>query len=118
MDLVGQPSHTDAAVESVDESEKDKRNCEKREGELVGGGVLDGLDVIVDGDGDGARGAGKIAADHEDDAEFAERVSEGENNSGDYAGERKRKNNAAERAEFVCAENARGVEEFWIESFE
>src|SRR5256885_1796629 len=35
MDLVGQPSHTDAAIESVNESEKNERDCEKREPELA-----------------------------------------------------------------------------------
>jgi len=35
MDLVGQPSHTDAAIESVNESEKNERDCEKCERELI-----------------------------------------------------------------------------------
>src|SRR3989440_6371692 len=118
MDLVGQPSHTDAAIESVNESEKNERDCEKRERELVGGGVFDGLHVVVNGDGDGASGTGKISADHEHDAKFAESVSEGENDRGNYAGERKRKNDLAKRAPRVCAEDARGGEEFWVEAFE
>jgi len=45
-------------------------------------------------------------------------VSEGENDGGDYAGERKRKNDLAKRAPRVCAEDARGGEEFWVEAFE
>src|SRR5256885_8460857 len=118
MDLVGQPSHTDAAIESVNESEKNERDCEKRERELVGGGVFDGLHVVVNGDGDGASGTGKISADHEDDAKFAESVREGENDRGNYAGERKRKNDLAKRAPRVCAEDAGGGEEFGIEAFE
>ena len=117
-DLVGQPSHTDAAIESVNESEKNERNCEKYERELVGGSVFDGLDVVVDGDGDGASGAGKISANHEDDAEFAESVGEGENDRGDYSGSRKRKNDLAKCAPRVCAEDAGGGEEFWVEAFE
>jgi len=28
MDLVGQPSHTDAAVDAINESEKNERDCE------------------------------------------------------------------------------------------
>ena len=53
---------------------------------MIGGGVLDGLNVIVDGNGDGARGAGKIATDHEDNAEFAESVGECEDRGSDYSG--------------------------------
>ena len=117
-DLVGQPSHTDAAIESVNEGEKNERDGEESERELIGSGVFDGLDVVVDGDGDGASGAGKISANHEDDAEFAESVSEGENDRGNYAGERKRKNDLAKRARRVCTEDARGGEEFWVEAFE
>ena len=74
--------------------------------------------MIIDGDGNGTGGAGKIAADHEDDAKFSEGVSESENDGGDYTGKRERKNDGAESAEFVCAEDARSVEKFWIESFE
>jgi len=85
---------------------------------LIGGGVFDGLDVIVNGDGDGASGAGKISANHEDDAKFAESVCEGENDGGDYSRSRKRKNDLAKRAPRVCAEDARGGEEFWVEAFE
>jgi len=84
---------------------------------LIRGGVFDGLDMIVNGNGDGARGAGKISANHEDDAEFAEGVSESENDGGDYAGERKRKNDLAERTPWISTEDARGGEEFWIEAF-
>jgi hypothetical protein len=116
--LVRQPSHTNAAVQPVDESEKDKRNPEQGEGELIGGRVFDGLDVIVNGDGDGARCTGEIAADHEHDAEFTEGVREGKDNRSDYTRERERKNDGAEDAEFVGAEDSRGVEEFWIEAFE
>src|SRR5882724_2754236 len=118
MDLVGQPSHTDAAIESVNESEKNERDREKCERELIGGCVFDGLHVVVDGDGDGARGAGKISADHEDDAKFTEGVGESENNGGDDSRSRKRKNDLAKRAPRVCAEDAGGGEEFRIEAFE
>ncbi len=116
--LVREPSDTSAAVEAVNENEERERDREKRECELVGGGVLDGLDVVVDRDGDGARGSGKIAADHEDDAKFAEGVSEGQNNSGYYARQRKRKNDASKRAPGIGAEDAGGGEKFWIEAFE
>src|SRR5882757_6018355 len=88
MDLACQPSNTDAAIEPVNESEKNERDCEESECELVGSGVFDGLDVVVNGDGDGASGARKISANHEDDAKFAESVSEGQNDCGNYAGER------------------------------
>ena len=85
---------------------------------MVRGGVFDGLNVVVDGDGDGARGAGKISANHEDDAKFTERVGKRKNGGGDYTGKRKRKNDLAERAPSICTEDARGGEEFWIEAFE
>src|SRR5258708_5508688 len=101
-ELVGQPSHTDAAVESVNESEKNERDGEKRERELIGSGVFDGLDVVVNEDGDGASGARKISANHEDDAKFAESVSEGQNDCGNYSRSRKRKNDLAKRAPRVC----------------
>lgn len=85
---------------------------------MIGSGVLDGLNVIVDGDRDGAGGAGKISADHEHDAEFAESVSEGEDGGGNYTGERKRKNDLAKGAQGIGAEGARSGEEFWVEAFE
>src|SRR5262245_41501177 len=74
MELVRQPSHTDATVEPIDESEKKEGDGKQSKRELIGGGVLDGLHVIVNGNGDSARGAGEIATDHEDDAKFAESV--------------------------------------------
>jgi hypothetical protein len=85
---------------------------------LIGGDVLEGLNVIVDGDGNGAGGPGEIAAHHEDDAKFAEGVGEGEDDSSDYAWQRKRKNDAAESAPLICAENAGGGEKLWIKSLE
>ena len=51
-------------------------------------------------------GAGKISADHENDAEFTEGVRESENDSGNYAGERKRKNDLEKCAPGICAEDA------------
>jgi len=85
---------------------------------LIRGGVFDGLDMIVNGNGDGARGAGKISANHEDDAKFAERVGKRKDDSGDYAGERKRKNDLAERAHRIGTEDVGGGEKFWIEALE
>src|SRR5262249_49631432 len=105
MRSVRQPSHTDAAIQSINESEKDKRDCEKCEGELVCGGVFQGLYAVVDGDGDGTRSSGKIAADHEDDAEFAEGVCECEDNRGDYSRKGKGEDDAPKGAPIVCAEN-------------
>lgn len=83
---------------------------------MVGCGVFDGLDVIVDGDGDGARGTGKISANHEDNTEFAESVSEGQDDGGNYARQRKRKNDLAEGAPGICAEDAGRGKELWVEA--
>src|SRR5262245_59586815 len=84
--LLRQPSHTDAAVESVNKREKYEGDGEKRERELIGFGVFDGLDAVVNGDGNGAGSAGKISANHEDDPKFAESVSESKDESGDHTG--------------------------------
>lgn len=74
--------------------------------------------MVVNGDGNGASGSGKVAPNHENHAEFAEGVSESEDDGCDYAGKRERKDDAAKGAKLVGAENARGLEEFWIEAFE
>lgn len=85
---------------------------------MIGGGVFDGLNVVVNGDGNGASGAGEIAANHKDDAKFTDRVGKSEDNGSDYSGKRKRKNNSSERAPFVCTEDAGSGEKFWVETFE
>src|SRR5262245_48811750 len=118
MRSVRQPSHTDAAVESVNESEKGEGNCEQGEGEMICGGVVDGLYVVVDGDGDGSRGSWKIAADHEDDAELAEGVGKCEDNGGEHSGKGEREDDTPKRAPVVGAKDSGGGQEFWIESFE
>ena len=74
--------------------------------------------MVVDGDGNGAGGPGKISADHKDHAKFAQSVSESENDGRDYTGERKRKSDTTKSAPGTCAENARGGEKFGIETLE
>ena len=60
-------------------------NAEQDGGGAVGGGVVEVLDLVVEHDGEGARGAGDVAAEHEDDAEFADGVEKAENCGGDEA---------------------------------
>lgn len=77
----------------------------------MGAGVIEGLDTVVDVDGDGAGDAGEIAANHENYAEFAEGVSEAEDNGGEQAGKRERQDYAEKSACGTGTENDGGVEE-------
>ena len=53
------------------------------------------LNLIVDGDGKGSCAAGDVAADHEDNAELADGVGEGEHGSGNERHAREWQSNAA-----------------------
>src|ERR1039457_1212840 len=62
--------------------------CNHAEGEedggsAAGGGVVEVFDLVIEDDGEGAGGAGDVAAEHEDYSEFADGVEEAEDCSGD-----------------------------------
>ena len=109
---------TYTTVDGVDERQNRERNTEKNERHAIGGRVLERLHVIVDIDGDCACDARQIAADHEHDAEFAQRVSEAEHQRSDDAGNRERENHAPKCFEAAGSENRGSVEEFAVDGFE
>ena len=73
--------------------------------------VVEGLDVVVDGDRDGPGLARDVPADHQDDPELAEGVGERENDAGDDPGAGEGEDDAAKRPEPGRAERGGGVEE-------
>lgn len=95
-----------------DEEEEGEREGEENEGEGVGFGVVEFLHLVVEGDAGDARDAGNRAADHEDDAKFAEGVGEGERETGGDAAPSERKVEAKPDAVRAGAEGAAGVDEF------
>ena len=68
------------------------------------------LHLIVERDGERARGAGKIAADHEDNAEFADGVGEAEYGRGEERSARERENDAPHFVPAPAAQRGGGVE--------
>src|ERR1700691_4590432 len=82
-----------AAAAHIEEHQGDEGDAEQDERSAIGGGVGEVLDLVVDGNGEGAGGAGDVAADHEDDTEFTDRVREAESRGGDdgVRGERQEK---------------------------
>ena len=63
---------------------------QQRRGHDAGAAVVEGLHAIVDGDAERARLARQVAADHQHDAELAERVRERQDGGGQDAGPRER----------------------------
>ena len=88
----------------VDGEEGEEAEEEQEFGGAVCGGVVEVLHLVVEGDGEGAGGAGDVSAEHEDDAEFADGVGEGEDRRGDERGLRERESDSAEDAERRGAE--------------
>jgi len=81
---------------------------------MVRGGVIERLDVIIDGDRDRARGAWNVAADHEHNTKFAESVREGECEAGDQPGDRERQDHASEGLPIGGAERSGSSQEFAV----
>ena len=91
---------------AVDEQEGKEGEGDEGGGGKVRVGVTEFLDVVKDGDGEGAGDAGDVAADHEDYAEFADGVGEGEDGRGEEGHAGKRKGDAAEDGPGGGAEDA------------
>ncbi len=66
------------------------------------------LDLVEEGDGEGSCEAGDVTAEHEDDAELAECVGEGEYGGGEEGGFGERKDDAPEDGEWGCSEDGGG----------
>src|SRR5712691_8402499 len=66
--------------------EGEKRDAEQEKRRIRGFGVVERLDVIVNGNRNGARNPGNVAPDHQDDAKFPERVSKREDEKGEKQG--------------------------------
>ena len=68
------------------------------------------LHLIVERDGERARGARKIAANHQDDAELANGVGKAEHRGGEQRSARERENDAPHSVPATAAERGGGVE--------
>ena len=84
---------------------------------MMRGGVVERLDAVVDIDGDRSGDSGKITADHQHDAEFAERVRKAEHQRSEKAGPREREDDAEKCAGAIRAEDGGGIEQASIERF-
>ena len=102
----------------VDGNESQSAQAKEQKSGAAGGGVVEVLHLIVKNNGKRARGAGNVAAKHEDDAEFADGVEKTENHSGKKGAARKRKENAGDQTDRACAEKARGVDERCVDGGE
>src|SRR5580700_6366335 len=103
---------------AVEQDERDERDGQQQQRGAVGLSVLEILHLIVDGDGKGACGAGDIAADHEDDTEFADRVREAEGRSSGEGAQGERQKNFAQDAQWPSAEQTRLFDEGRVDRVE
>lgn len=69
-------------ITSVDDEEGREGENEKCGGGNVCGGIAEFLDLVVDRDGERSGDAGDVSADHQDDAELADGMGEGEDGGG------------------------------------
>ena len=95
-----------ARAAGVKQDERGEGDSKEHERGVVGLGVGEILHLVVDGDGESARGAGNVAADHEDDAEFSDGVGEAEGGGCEDGAGGEREENLAKDAEASCAEKA------------
>jgi hypothetical protein len=99
----------------VEEKEGDEGHGDKQERGAVGGGVREVLDLIVEGDGEGAGGARDVSADHEDDAEFTDGVGKAEGRGGDEGVGGEWEQDAGEDAERAGSEELGLFDEGWLD---
>jgi hypothetical protein len=99
------------AAARVEQDERDEGDAQQEQRGAIGLGVAEILNLIVDGDGQGAGSAGDIAADHEDDAEFTHGVGEAKGGCGDYGTEGERQHDFGKDAEASGTEEACLLEE-------
>ena len=104
-----------AEAAPVDKQESEEGDGDEHECGAVGGGVVELLHLVEDGDGERASDAGDVAAEHEDDAELADGVGEGEDGGGEEAGAREREDDAAEDGERRGAESGGDVGEVVVD---
>jgi len=76
--------------------ESGERDQDEDKGGPVCSEVVEVLDLVVESDREGSRGSGNVAAQHEHDAELANRVGEGENSRGEQRWPGERKHDGAE----------------------
>jgi len=98
--------------------EQDQRECGDAEQEQrgpVGRGVGEILDLVVDGDGKRASGAGNIAADHEHDTKLAHGMREAERGRGDQGMAGQGQQDAGEDAKATRSEEPGLVDESGVD---
>jgi hypothetical protein len=93
------------SAEAVDKQESDEGEDYQYAGGEICCGVLEFLDLIVDGNGECAGDAGNVATDHEDNPEFADGVGEGKDGGSDERHARKGESDASEEGPWRGAED-------------
>src|SRR5580658_5741748 len=97
------------AAAQVDGGEGD--HGEQDGGGAVGGGVVEVLDLVVEDDGEGARGAGNVSAEHEDYAELAHGVEKAEDGGGNKRSAGEWNQERSSEADGAGAQQAGGVDQ-------
>src|SRR5215469_5719392 len=113
----GGPKSPNAPVDGKDGGQHGEGDKEQSQCHAVGIRVLEGLNLVIDSDGDGARDARNVATDHQHHSEFAERMSKAEDQRGDQAGNRERQRNLAEDAPASGSESCGSVKEACVHGF-
>ena len=102
----------------IDQCKSEDAHAEQDGGGAVGGGVVEVFHLVIEDDGKRARGAGNVAAEHEDDAELADGVQKTEHDGGEQRAARERNENAGDDTHGPGAEEPRGVDEGGVDRCE
>ena len=82
-------------------------------------GIVEGLHLFIDRNGDDPGLTGNIAADHQDDAEFAERMGEGQDGGGEVSAQRQGRSDGQKGVEGRAprlAAASRGAGPSWVKA--
>ena len=102
----------------VDNREGQNAHAEQDGGGAVGGGVVEVFHLVIEHDGKRARGAGNVAAEHEDYAELADGVQKTEHDGGEQRAARERNENAGDDTHGTGAEEPSGIDEGGVDRCE
>src|ERR1019366_7276265 len=98
-------------IQAVNNRQQKKRNDQQHKCRLVRAGILRVLHLVVNINRDGAGDAGNVAADHEDNAEFAQGVREAQREPRDQPGFREWKHDAAKCLNRRMSQRCRGAQQ-------
>ena len=102
-------------VAHVEEHERKGGDADQKERGSIRGGVGKFLDLVVDGDGESACGAGDVAANHENHAELADGVGETKCRGRDHRMDGERQKYAGQNAESARSQEAALLDECCVD---